>query len=50
MLFEIDYDFNGDMPYVWANNCEEDFPHFMLSSIEISGIDYRYICLYQKKS
>lgn len=49
MLFEIDYDFNGDMPYVWANNCEEDFPHFMLSSIEISGIDYRYICLYQKE-
>ena len=48
-LFEIDYDFNGNMPYVWANNCEEDFPHFMLSSIEISGVDYRYICLYQKE-
>lgn len=49
LLFDTEYDFTGNMPYILANNCKEDFPHFMLSSVEILDTNYRFICLYQSE-
>lgn len=49
VLFEKNYDFNGLMPFIFVNNCEESFPHFMLSSVDVLGTNYRSICLYQKE-
>lgn len=48
-LLNSDYDLNGNLPFIMANNCEDDFPHFILSSIDIEDTNYRYICLHQRE-
>ncbi|MBU5363017.1 ThiF family adenylyltransferase [Enterococcus raffinosus] len=47
--FNLDYDYNEQMPFIFANNFEEDFPHVLLESIQYENIDYKYICLYEKE-